>query len=270
MLFPWGLSGRSVELYLHSPIRLYGVVLSWSTGAPLPLLGRFALERIVIYELWLWSYRNYFIASIHTIFTAFCEGSPSKSSPWAAVHLVQRCCHCWKRFLEFMLWNGFRCRRHFFMDASYPMGTGALPLGVKRPEREADHSLSCRSQECLAIYLQSYNTPSWCGAYLKHRDNFTSYLYVNSYVFNESQLKQWSSLWQVQIDVISQMCVSYKQRMNTGVLMNRTHFGPSVPVFCINYVVSPFSKDRSMACAPCISELLVFCVSDAFTCVVLI
>jgi len=26
------------------------------------------------------------------------EGSPSKYSPWVAVHLAQRCSHCWKHF----------------------------------------------------------------------------------------------------------------------------------------------------------------------------
>jgi hypothetical protein len=37
--------------------------------------------------------------------------------------------------------------------------TGALSLGVKRPVRGAIPPLP--------------NTPSWCGAQLKHRDNFT-------------------------------------------------------------------------------------------------
>jgi hypothetical protein len=55
---------------------------------------------------------------------------------------------------------------------------GALSLGVKRPGREADHSppSSAEVKECVELYLHSPNTPSWLGAQLKHRDNFTFYL----------------------------------------------------------------------------------------------
>jgi hypothetical protein len=51
----------------------------------------------------------------------------------------------------------------------------ALSLGVKRPGREADHSppSSAEVKEWVALYLHSSNTPSWRGAQLKHRDNFT-------------------------------------------------------------------------------------------------
>jgi hypothetical protein len=52
---------------------------------------------------------------------------------------------------------------------------GALSLGVKRPGREADHSPPSTSEvkESVELYLHSPNTPSWRGARLKHRDNFT-------------------------------------------------------------------------------------------------
>jgi hypothetical protein len=52
---------------------------------------------------------------------------------------------------------------------------GAVSLGVKRPGHEADHSLpsSAEVKECVELYLHSPNTPSWPGAQLKHRDNFT-------------------------------------------------------------------------------------------------
>jgi hypothetical protein len=53
---------------------------------------------------------------------------------------------------------------------------GALSLGVKRPEHEADHSLpsSTEVKEWVKLYLHSPNTPSWRGAELKkHRGNFT-------------------------------------------------------------------------------------------------
>jgi hypothetical protein len=59
---------------------------------------------------------------------------------------------------------------------------GAVSLGLKRPGREADysHPSSAEVRECVTLYLHSPNTPSWRGAQLKHRDNFTftSYLYI--------------------------------------------------------------------------------------------
>jgi hypothetical protein len=56
---------------------------------------------------------------------------------------------------------------------------GDLSLGVKRPEREADHSASSSAdvKECVDLYLCSFNTSSCHGAQLKHReDNFTVYV----------------------------------------------------------------------------------------------
>jgi hypothetical protein len=55
------------------------------------------------------------------------------------------------------------------------MGTrGSFP-GVKRLGREADYSLpsSVEVKEWVELYLHSPNMPSWRGAQLKHRDNFT-------------------------------------------------------------------------------------------------
>jgi len=45
----------------------------------------------------------------------------------------------------------------------------AFSLGVKRPWREADHSppSSAEIKECVELYLESTNTPSWRGAQLK-------------------------------------------------------------------------------------------------------
>jgi hypothetical protein len=50
--------------------------------------------------------------------------------------------------------------------APYPVVPGALSLGVKRPGREADHSppSSVEVKECVELYLQFPNTPSWRGA----------------------------------------------------------------------------------------------------------
>jgi hypothetical protein len=49
--------------------------------------------------------------------------------------------------------------------ASYPMGTGALSLGVKWPGREADHSAPSSVKVKNAYSLPPlYNTSSWRGA----------------------------------------------------------------------------------------------------------
>jgi hypothetical protein len=52
---------------------------------------------------------------------------------------------------------------------------GALSLGVKLPGREDDHSppSSAEVKEWEELYLHSPSTPSWRGAQLKQRDNFT-------------------------------------------------------------------------------------------------
>jgi hypothetical protein len=58
------------------------------------------------------------------------------------------------------------------------MGTDGSFLGVKRPEREADHSppYSAEIKECVELYLHSRNVfMAWC--LVKHRDNLTFCLY---------------------------------------------------------------------------------------------
>jgi hypothetical protein len=54
-------------------------------------------------------------------------------------------------------------------QASYPMGTRALFLGVKRSGREADHSPSSSAEvkECVELYFHSPNASSWGGVQLK-------------------------------------------------------------------------------------------------------
>jgi len=50
---------------------------------------------------------------------------------------------------------------------------GALSLGVKWASHEADCSPPSRAKvkECIELYLQSPNMPSWHGAQLKHKNN---------------------------------------------------------------------------------------------------
>jgi hypothetical protein len=52
---------------------------------------------------------------------------------------------------------------------------GALSLGVKRPEREADYSppSSVEVKECVELYLYSPSTPSWRGAQFKQSTRTT-------------------------------------------------------------------------------------------------
>jgi hypothetical protein len=66
---------------------------------------------------------------------------------------------------------------------------GALSLEIKLPVREADHSppSSAEVKECVALYLHSPNTPSWLGARLKHRGNFT-FTFYNGPVKNQNQI----------------------------------------------------------------------------------
>jgi len=47
----------------------------------------------------------------------------------------------------------------------------SISLGVKRPEREADHSppSSAEVKECVELYIHSPSTSSWRGAQLKQR-----------------------------------------------------------------------------------------------------
>jgi hypothetical protein len=64
----------------------------------------------------------------------------------------------------------------------------ALSLGVKRPEREADHSppSSAEVKECVELCLHSPNMSSWSGAQLKHRDNFT-FMRVRNLLFQHKE-----------------------------------------------------------------------------------
>jgi hypothetical protein len=63
-------------------------------------------------------------------------------------------------------------------------GSGVRPAGSspgsKATGREADHSppSSAGVKECVVLYLHSPTTPSWRGAQLKCRENFTFTFYI--------------------------------------------------------------------------------------------
>jgi hypothetical protein len=78
--------------------------------------------------------------------------------------------------------------------------SGALSLGIKRPGRDADHSppSSAEVKEWVELYIHSPNMPSWHGAQLKHRDNFTFTLHgkikqVNNTVGLSNKWKDWQT-----------------------------------------------------------------------------
>jgi hypothetical protein len=71
---------------------------------------------------------------------------------------------------------------------------GALSMGVKQPRREAHHSppSSDVGQRKSGAIPPLPNTPSWRGAQLKHRDNFTFtfYFYIMQCVIAYAQKKR--------------------------------------------------------------------------------
>jgi hypothetical protein len=61
--------------------------------------------------------------------------------------------------------------------------TGALPLGrkLKRPDREANHSLPSSSEVKNAWnynFTPQYAAVAWYSVKKKHRDDFTFYLFI--------------------------------------------------------------------------------------------
>jgi len=76
--------------------------------------------------------------------------------------------YIWNLFIQYLHVSGFH-------QASYPMCTGDLFLGLKSPEREADHSPPSRAdaRECVKLYVPSPNTSSWRGAQLSTETNYT-------------------------------------------------------------------------------------------------
>jgi hypothetical protein len=76
----------------------------------------------------------------------------------------------------------------FWIPPSLLCSTKVSLPGVKRPGREADNSppSSAEVKECVELYVHSPNKPSWCGAQLKHTDNFTFTLLCYSMLRQQS------------------------------------------------------------------------------------
>jgi hypothetical protein len=66
----------------------------------------------------------------------------------------------------------------------------ALSMGVNLPGPEADHSppSGAEVKEVVELYSHSPNTPSWCGAQLKHRDKFTLFVLI-FYILGQRKTK---------------------------------------------------------------------------------
>jgi hypothetical protein len=126
------------------PVRLHGLVLSWSTGTTLPL--RSSVGIALGYGLDDRGPRVRFPAGLG-IFLFTTASRPALGPTQPPIQWVP----------------------------------GTLSLGVKRRGSEADHSppSSAEVRECVELYLHSPNTLSYRGAQSKHRDNFTFYISAN-------------------------------------------------------------------------------------------
>jgi hypothetical protein len=116
---------------------------------------------------------------------------------------------------------------------SYPMGTGAISLGIKRPGREADHSppSSAEVKEWVDLYLHSPNTSSWRGAelstgttlllsssYLTLLSNILSVLHTHSRTLLPAWLREgrrWNFNGHIQIKMI--WLSHFRSRITTNV-----------------------------------------------------
>jgi len=61
----------------------------------------------IVYKVWLRSSRDCFTAStpVYLQLTERGQLRSTKYSPWTAMHLAQRCCHCWKHSGTLPLYN---------------------------------------------------------------------------------------------------------------------------------------------------------------------
>jgi hypothetical protein len=86
--------------------------------------------------------------------------------------------------------------------ASIQWVPGALSLGVKPPGREADHSppSSAEVKECVELYLDSPNTPSWRGVQLKKAQGqlYLYFLYTHTHLQNTGSSLQFHILYYTQ------------------------------------------------------------------------
>jgi hypothetical protein len=97
--------------------------------------------------------------------------------------------------------------------ASCPMGTRGSSLGVKWQGCEADRSppSSAGVKEWVELYLHSPNTPSWHGAQLNHRDNFTFTLWWDTLTISLSSWKLLSEIHylDVMLKVVRQILLCF-------------------------------------------------------------
>jgi hypothetical protein len=98
----------------------------------------------------------------------------------------------------------------FFTTAS--KSPGALSLGIKRPGRETDQSSpsSTEVKECVELYLNSPNIPSWCGAQFKEKAQGQIFLYVYG------TLHTWVTVRILNINEITWQVALHLHTMTTG------------------------------------------------------
>jgi hypothetical protein len=97
-----------------------------------------------------------------------------------------------------------------------------VPVGIKRPRHETDHSppSSAEAKECVELYVHYPNTPSWRGAQLQHKDNFTfTFTFMDLMEimwegFDWIHLAQVRDQWQVLVNSVMKLRVPQKEGLS--------------------------------------------------------
>jgi hypothetical protein len=139
--------------------------------------------------------------------------------------------------------------------------SGSFP-GVKRPGRKVDHSppSSAEVKEWVKLYIHSPNTPSWRGAQLKHRDNFTFYTWNRGQACLASEVNKKKNRLKNSIQ--------WKERKNLIVMtkqtLNNLHPCVQVSMTLANICAPKCFKMAQVYCRN--STLNIFCISFVCSC----
>jgi hypothetical protein len=153
-------------------------------------------------------FQEWFYCKPHTcMLTAYWEGSPSKHSPWTAMHLSQRCCHCWKHFWNSCCGTAFSAVVTFFGCLQYLEMSVALGRLYFWKQPEVIRNKITRTGWVFRfrnVFLghKLTESASWAGAlswrrthrWAKVQAHFYAQLHVTSSIFPYSKLSQLNGL----------------------------------------------------------------------------